>query len=415
MILNEDYFDKYEKDDIDDASGVTGEAESSDVTPDKFDYRLVCELSAGPWDIRKQQMTIALDRIDRVLQMSMVDSYSIRLKAKDINDWRVSAVGDQVEKDETLEQLTNGELCIVIGLISHFNNYYQIVHFLDSIRIASKAGNRKNEDNISNYIKSIIVQRQDKKGQWAWEYGSALLVGDRYIDDAANFLRGKTGLTSDETYTLECIGLIMLTGFDAIQLMYNVHKSWQSYEREEMLSNFNRHYIKKQLSDYSGTKTTAVKMKLNPEVYSEIDTTGLGLFNRGVRIAYAYYPYAGEEDSVPCVSSYANSNNWPIKALVDNEEDIRVNDMRFLQTDNNSRIVMVADIGTWMIPGHIILPSGKEQTKIAHMFIVIDGIVHPDSSSRYRQEFKDKIQSVFPKFNDFTFDTMWSKLKSPQW
>jgi len=159
MILNEDYFDKYEKDDIDDASGVTGEAESSDVTPDKFDYRLVCELSAGPWDIRKQQMTIALDRIDRIIQMSLVDSYSIRLKAKDINDWRVSAVGDQVEKDETLNKLTSGELCIVIGLITHFKNYFQAIRFLDNICSASWAGNRMNEDNVNNHIKNIIIQR----------------------------------------------------------------------------------------------------------------------------------------------------------------------------------------------------------------------------------------------------------------
>lgn len=393
MILNEDYFDRYENDDFNDADEVTGDADAKDITPKNFDYRLVCELTDGPWDIKKRQMTIALDRIDRVLQMSMVDSYSVQLKANNINDWRVSAVGDQVEQDETLNKLTSGELCIVIGLITHFNNYFQVVRFLDSIRAASWAGNRLNEDGKRNHIKSIIVQKQNKKGQWAWEYGGALLVNDRYVNDAINFLRGKTGLTSDETYTLESIGLIMLNSLNAVQLLYNIYsanKGWCSYEREEMVSNLNRHYIKKYLSDYSGTKTTAVRMKLDPEVYSEIDTTGSGLFNRGVRIAYAYYPFANNEESVPCVSAYVKNNDWPIKAIIDTDQELKVNDMRFLQTDNDTRIVMVADIGTWMIPTNIILPSGKEQMQIAHMFIVIDGIINRDVP-RYRQEFKDKV------------------------
>ena len=33
MILNEDYFDRYEQDDIDDASEVTGDADAKDITP----------------------------------------------------------------------------------------------------------------------------------------------------------------------------------------------------------------------------------------------------------------------------------------------------------------------------------------------------------------------------------------------
>jgi len=229
------------------------------------------------------------------------------------------------------------------------------------------------------------------------------------------YVRKKQGLTISETYTFEKIGQIMLNELDCIQMLYNFRDTWQSFEREEMLNNLNKNYIKLALSDYHKTKTNPVKMKLKPEVYSKVDATGSGLFNKDIRIAYTFYPWEDEEDSIITRTTYANSNNWPIKAIIDTDQELKVNDMRFLQTDNNTRIVMVADIGTWMIPTNIILPSGKEQMQIAHMFIVIDGIVNLDSSTRYRQEFKDKIQSVFPKFNDYTFDTMWSKLKSPQW
>jgi hypothetical protein len=229
------------------------------------------------------------------------------------------------------------------------------------------------------------------------------------------FLRKMSGLTMDEAITLENIGLIMLNGFNAVQLLYDCYSSWQSHEREDMLANLNRHFIKKALSDFRGTKTNPVKMKFKQELFSDIDTTGSGLFAKGVQIAYTYYPFENKEDSIPCRSAYATSNEYPVKMLVDTEQEIQVNDARFLQTDNDSRIVLVADIGTWMIPTYNILPSGTPLTHIVHMFIVIDGIVHPDSSTRYRQEFKDKVQSVFPKFNDYTFDTMWSKLKTPQW
>ena len=228
------------------------------------------------------------------------------------------------------------------------------------------------------------------------------------------YVRKKQGLTISETYTFEKIGQIMLNELDCIQMLYNFRDTWQSFEREEMLNNLNKNYIKLALSDYHKTKTNPVKMKLKPEIYSKVDATGSGLFSKDIRIAYTFYPWEDEEDSIISRTTYANSNNWPIKAIIDTDQELKVNDMRFLQTDNDTRIVMVADIGTWMIPTNIILPSGKEQMQIAHMFIVIDGIINRDVP-RYRQEFKGKVQSVFPKFNDYTFDTMWSKLKTPQW
>jgi hypothetical protein len=33
MILNEDYFDRYENDDFNDADEVTGDADAKDITP----------------------------------------------------------------------------------------------------------------------------------------------------------------------------------------------------------------------------------------------------------------------------------------------------------------------------------------------------------------------------------------------